>query len=228
MKPLRRHFEDGYRLGTRLTLDHGQRRQLLRFFAAAPGAAGAPLTGRQAVAIAMLEGVGPVAIKHYLRGGLIRHINHCTYLNWPRTRSEKEFRWLETVRRIGIAAPQPIAFAATGGLFGQCWLVTGAIARPRSLIQLPPDDHRMAVYARAAAQVETLIRHGIWHRDLHPGNILVDEAGNPHIIDFDRARYLENHRLLRQRYSRRWKRAIVKHGLPAELAHVMTLTDAAA
>ena len=71
-------------------------------------------------------------------------------------------------------------------------------------------------------QIQTLIRHGIWHRDLHPGNVLVDENGMPHLIDFDKARYLKNHHLLTEKYIKRWARAIAKHHLPPELAHVMT------
>jgi hypothetical protein len=42
--------------------------------------------------------------------------------------------------------------------------------------------------ARIAEAVEHAHREGICHRDLKPGNILVDEAGNPHILDFGLAR----------------------------------------
>jgi hypothetical protein len=42
--------------------------------------------------------------------------------------------------------------------------------------------------ARIADAVEYAHRHGVWHRDLKPGNILVDEQGQPHVLDFGLAR----------------------------------------
>ena len=55
---------------------------------------------------------------------------------------------------------------------------------------------------------------------------LVDEKNRPCIIDFDKARYMKDRNQLRKRYHKRWNRAIVKHGLPGELARIMTLADA--
>jgi predicted unusual protein kinase regulating ubiquinone biosynthesis (AarF/ABC1/UbiB family) len=99
-----------------------------------------------------------------------------------------------------------------------------AIPRQRSLLQIAQEkcDHRQSVYKRVVAQIRILIRHGIWHRDLHPGNVLVDEKGTPHIIDFDKARYLKNRDRLTSRYIERWQRAIAKHGLPHELAAILS------
>jgi hypothetical protein len=42
--------------------------------------------------------------------------------------------------------------------------------------------------ARIAEAVEHAHRQGVCHRDLKPGNILVDRAGNPHVLDFGLAR----------------------------------------
>jgi RIO-like serine/threonine protein kinase len=183
------------------------------------------LAGRQSVTIDHLEGVGSVAVKHYARGGLVRHINRSTYANWPRSRGEKEYRWLAAVRQIGLAAPRPIAFAFTGRLIGQCWLVTAAIPRHCSLIRISQQHgvQRQAIYGKLTAQIQLLIRHGIWHRDLHPGNVLVDEKGTPYVIDFDKARHLKNRRLLTVKYIKRWARAIAKYNLPSELKQVMAL-----
>jgi serine/threonine-protein kinase len=42
--------------------------------------------------------------------------------------------------------------------------------------------------ARIAEPVEHAHLQGVCHRDLKPGNILVDRAGNPHVLDFGLAR----------------------------------------
>jgi len=38
--------------------------------------------------------------------------------------------------------------------------------------------------ARIADGVDHAHALGVCHRDLKPGNILIDAAGNPHILDF--------------------------------------------
>jgi RIO-like serine/threonine protein kinase len=225
MTPLTRQCFHGYHIGAYQTLTPPQLHQLQSVFGKRPSSPGEVLAGRQSATITHLEDLGSVAIKHYARGGLVRHVNHATYANWPRSRGEKEFHWLEIVRHIGLTAPRPIAFASTGRFIGQCWLITATIPRHCSLIQISrqPGDRRQAIYGKLATQIQTLIRHGIWHRDLHPGNVLVDENGMPHIIDFDKARYLKNRRRLTAKYVKRWARAMAKYHLPPELAQVMTL-----
>ena len=192
-----------------------------------PAQAQGVLAGRQSVTIVELEDIGPVAVKQFARGGMIRHLNRNRYIHWPRSRSEREFRWLQTVRRFGIAAPEPIAFAIRGRISGQCWLIMRALADHCSLIQTAQygrlDD---GLRRQVADQIRILMTHGIWHRDLHPGNVLVDRDNDPHIIDFDKACYINNRRRLKRRYRQRWERAIVKHDLPAELAPIMTLAAA--
>ncbi len=55
-------------------------------------------------------------------------------------------------------------------------------------------DHRITfagvadVVARIADAVDHAHGQGVCHRDLKPGNILIDAAGNPHILDFGLAR----------------------------------------
>lgn len=214
----------GVRLAARQRLTPRQLEQLAAAFDRPPGKVRGVLGGRQGVIIMTLDDIGPVAVKRFARGGLIRYLNRSLYIHGPRARGEKEFRWLETVRRIGVAAPQPFAHAARGHFIGQCWLISAALEGPRSMIQAAQaGDLHDAVCAQVASQIRILIEEGIWHRDLHPGNILLDRRDRPHLIDFDKACYLTDQDRLKQKYRKRWRRAIHKHGLPPELEHVMTL-----
>ena len=227
MSALHRHDDRGIRLEACRPLTPRQLEQLQAVFDQRPAQAQGVLAGRQGVTIVAVEDIGPLAVKPFARGGMIRHLNRNRYIHWPHSRSEREFRWLETVRRIGIAAPEPVAFAIRGRVSGQCWLIMKALAEHCSLIQAAQygrlDD---GLRIQVADQIRILMTHGIWHRDLHPGNVLVDRKNDPHIIDFDKACYTYNRRRLKKRYRQRWERAIVKHGLPAELAPIMTLAAA--
>jgi 3-deoxy-D-manno-octulosonic acid kinase len=227
MTLLHRQYFQGYDLGARLILSHSQLQQLQQMFAQPSPPACGVLTGRRGITLADLDAIGPVVVKHLARGGLIRHLNRHRYLHWPQNRAEREFRWLETVRRVGVAAPRPIAFASTGRFIGQCWLITAAIPDQRSLIQAAQNETLTeGVCRRVAQQVRALIRQGIWHRDLHPGNVLLDKEDMPYLIDFDKAGYVDNRRLLTARYHKRWTRAIARHRLPPVLECVMTLAAA--
>ena len=111
MTTVSRHYFNGYHLGAYQALSSPQLHQLQMVFEQPPSPPGEVLAGRQSVTITHIDGLGPVAVKHYARGGFVRHINHNTYVNWPRSRGEKEFHWLAAVRQLGLAAVARRPFA---------------------------------------------------------------------------------------------------------------------
>jgi 3-deoxy-D-manno-octulosonic acid kinase len=220
MKPVEIVVTNAYRIGTNRRLSPEHIGQLAGVFGQPTLNSTSILGGRTAVSTIHLNDLGSVVIKHYRRGGWLRRLVTRTYLRWGRPRCRIEFDMLQEARRLGIRAPEPIAFAYKGRIFYRCWLVTREIQIRSSLAELSRSDPRAAleVLPRVAEQISRLIEHRIWHVDLHPGNILVDDQSKIHLIDFDRARHVRWDRArLHGRYVNRWKRAVSKHGLPPQL-----------
>ncbi|CAB1084350.1 hypothetical protein D1AOALGA4SA_11875 [Olavius algarvensis Delta 1 endosymbiont] len=215
---------DSYCFGFSSDLTESQLRPLTDLFHGSDDTGVAVLGGRTAVTPARLEGIGAVVIKHYRRGGLLRHLNKRRYLKFGRSRAQREFELLNIVAELNVNVPQPIAFACRGMLFCQAWLITRAIRQPVSLTLLSRQDANQTSRAMESVinQISALIQNRILHHDLHPGNVIVDHAGKVYLLDFDKGRFYHGRRQnLKKRYLARWQRAVNKHGLPSILIKLL-------
>ncbi len=185
-----------------------------------------PLGGRTSVVRLDLDGVGAVVIKRYGRGGLLRHLVADRYVRWGPSRSAAEFAVLNHVRERGVRAPEPLAHLDCGWLWYRAWLVTREIPAHRSLAELAESDEDQ-VRSRlddVVEQIAKLIVERYLHVDLHPGNVVLDRENQVYLIDFDRAyRFSGTRNQLRDRYLHRWRRAVIKHGLPDYLSEQVCL-----
>lgn len=234
-EPAREVRVGSYRVGSVEPLGEEAVRQLVDTIGKGPSGAEPPGKGASATAVLRgrapvftidLAGVGPVVVKAYARGGVLRHLNTRRYLRWGKSRAEREFETLRAVRALGVNAPEPVAFASHGRIWYQAWLVTRRIAHRTSLAELGRSDEDAArdLTFKLVDQLSVLIRHGIFHIDLHPGNVLVGEDDSLHLLDFDKARsFFGSKNKLRDLYLRRWRRAVIKHGLPEALTEVMCM-----
>jgi 3-deoxy-D-manno-octulosonic acid kinase len=135
-----------------------------------------------------------------------------------------EYEVLREVRRIGVNAPEPIAYAYKGRIFYKAWLVTREIVQPQTLAELSflDEQHACLVMKEVIAQVAALMNHSILHVDLHPGNVVVDSSGHVFLLDFDKAYFSrKKQKKLCDYYLSRWRRAIMKHHLPEILSEMM-------
>ena len=179
------------------------------------------LGGRRKVGILSPAPGIDLAVKQYARGGLMGHVIKKTYFKWGKPRCQKEFEWLWKAGRMGIRAPEPVVFIFQGRCFYRCWLIVSEIKNHQSLAELTfsSDSQTENIFYDLASQVGVLIRNQILHVDLHPGNVLIDEKGLVHIIDFDKAHIFSGDiSKLTARYISRWSRAVDKHRLNPLLA----------
>lgn len=186
------------------------------------------LEGRGKIRTVINPTLGPLIIKTYCRGGVLGKVVRDSYLRGSLglLRSEAEFVMLEHVRSLGVCAPEPILWAAKGWPLYRAWLVTREIANHQTLAEVALVDapRAHALFEPLLVQVDLLIEHGVFHLDLHPGNVVVDDKDNVYLLDFDKARVVRcGIQTLRDRYLRRWRRAVIKHQLPEFLAALMCL-----
>jgi 3-deoxy-D-manno-octulosonic acid kinase len=134
---------------------------------------------------------GPAVLRHYLRGGWMARLSRDAFL-WrgeSAGRSFLEFHLLRRLRALGL--PVPAALAAAQRRRG--WRYRAAI-----LVARIPGVRPFAAMARAqgatapweavGAAIAACHRHGAHHADLNANNLLVDDAGAVHLIDWDKGR----------------------------------------
>ncbi len=224
MNPLHLNHHNRYTFGSSHPLATEQLRQLVHLFNVPDQEAQYPLGGRRSISVTELADIGSVVVKHYRRGGWLSHLIKKTYFKWHKPRCRIEYEQLQIVRSAGVKAPEPIAFAYRGALLYRAWLVTKEIKKQKSLAQLSLEapDKAETLIRPLAEQVKRLIGSAILHVDFHPGNVLVNEQDEIYLIDFDKSGpYKGSKHALKQRYLKRWQRAVTKYDLPDNLYELL-------
>jgi WD40 repeat protein/predicted Ser/Thr protein kinase len=106
-------------------------------------------------------------------------------------RFEQESQALGRLQHVGIAQIYEAGTADTG--FGPQPYFAMEFIRGKTLMEYAAERklhfrERLDIMAKVAEAVHHAHQRGLIHRDLKPGNILVDEAGQPKILDFGVAR----------------------------------------
>ena len=129
-------------------------------------------------------------LRHYRRGGLMAKLLDDRYL-WAglkQTRAWREWCLLAEMVQQGLPAPKPVAArVCKRGLFYSADLLTVRIPDARSLSQCLISEELAALqWCQIGKVIKDFHQSGIYHADLNAHNIMLNNAGEVFIIDFDR------------------------------------------
>src|SRR4029079_7592981 len=114
---------------------------------------------------------------------------------WASKAHLKRFR-LEAVAAARLEHPGIVPIHEVGERDGQCYFSMKFVEGGQldEVVKQTPMSIRQAVelIANVARTVHYAHEHGILHRDIKPGNILLDAKGEPHLTDFGLARLVES------------------------------------
>ena len=122
---------------------------------------------------------------------------------WASKAHLKRFR-REAEAAASLDDPSIVPIYEVGERDGSCYFSMKFIEGGQldEVVRRSPMSIRQAaeLIAKVARTVHYAHEHGILHRDIKPGNILLDQQGEPHLTDFGLARLVETKALSRARW----------------------------
>ncbi|NBX58228.1 MAG: 3-deoxy-D-manno-octulosonic acid kinase [Gammaproteobacteria bacterium] len=147
--------------------------------------------GRGSTLFFEAEGAG-YALRHYRRGGLVAAVLGDRYLNVGESRSRpfREFRVIQRLQRLGLpVAPVVAALHEPRTLWCRGDLITRRLVGVSTLAERLTRAPDSIDWSGVGATIARFHRVGLHHADLNAHNLLVDDAGQWSLIDFDRASF---------------------------------------
>ena len=182
------------------------------------GAVAIETSGRGAVLI-VAHGEETWVLRHYRRGGLVARFidDHYVWLGEQRARAFREWRLLRELRAAGLPVPNPVAaHVYRTGLIYTADIITAYLPDTRKLSWFIEQGRVPAeCWRRIGGMIRAVHDHGVDHPDLTAHNVLLDEAGQSFLVDFDNAERKppgDWQRLGMQRFNRSLRKVALETG----------------
>ncbi|ALR06832.1 3-deoxy-D-manno-octulosonic acid kinase [Xylella fastidiosa] len=132
---------------------------------------------------------GNAVLRQYRRGGMIAMLNRDRYF-WcggHRTRSVLEFRLMRELISRGLPVPTPLAACYVRyGVQYRAAILMERLEGVSSLAMCVRGNSKETHWEQIGRMISRFHREGLDHADLNAHNILLDQAGQCWLIDFDR------------------------------------------
>ncbi len=160
----------------------------------------------------------PVVVRQYRHGGFWRFLSGSRFFS-PK-RFLLEFKTHQRVQALGIPVPEAVAVIVVKKerepVFVRGYFVTFRLPDCQTLpdfLRAAASQTRLDIFFKLGKYLNKLHEHGIFYTDMHVKNILVNSAGEPCLIDFDKSRISE--RSLSERFRlvnlQRFQRSLEKY-----------------
>jgi 3-deoxy-D-manno-octulosonic acid kinase len=182
------------------------------------GAVAIETSGRGEVLI-VAHGDETWVLRHYRRGGLVSRFidDHYVWFGEQRARAFREWRLLRELRAAGLPVPNPVAaHVYRTGVIYTADIITSYLPDTRKLSWFI-EQGRVPVecWRRIGGMIRAVHDHGVDHPDLTAHNVLLDEAGQSFLVDFDNAEQKQPgdwQRLGMQRFNRSLRKVALETG----------------
>ena len=200
--------------------------------------------GRGSVKEVRLDSGAHLVFRLTKRGGFVRHFVTASFLRlpglaWSESRPLSELSILSYLYERQFPVPAPVAAAVlpfAAGLAYHGVLVTELIPRCENFLaslwrrsftaqtaypSIAEREALLSVCSMTGNLARQMLEQGVFHTDLHLGNILVTDKGLVYVIDFDKAHRIDPQGGLHfyaRKLASRWKRSVTRHIRDQDLA----------
>jgi len=179
-------------------------------------------SGRQSI-IRFKVGVRNMVMRHYCRGGLPARLSKDQFVfsGYQSSRPFKELTLLQRMRQLELPVPEPIAARCMRkGMLYRADIIMGEITESKTLAQIiAQHELEQEAWIKIGRAIWQFHQQGFEHVDLNANNILLDQAGEVYLIDFDRCVHKPYSPSWAQRGIKRLRRSLDKQKSNIEGTH---------
>jgi RIO-like serine/threonine protein kinase len=184
---------------------------------------GGEKAGRAGIYFGELRSGEKFALRRYVRGGFAKHVTTDSYISLPRSslRPLLEMEITAELYGAGVKVVEPLFSIIEYGSLGLSYsgaIATTEVLGAKNFMEVASTlsvNEAERIASDAGREAMRVLKLGIFHRDLHPGNVIINLSSQVILLDFDKAMRFNpmNYKNYIQPIIDRWERAVIKRSL---------------